>query len=267
MRRFPPSAAVALFLLFVAASAMAQSNLSNLWPVDLGRQWEFDVRVEGPFGQIEIGTLTQSVVSERSLPSGVVASCFSVQSTGLGGSPRGPLPSLLLAVPDCEFDVGVLADDPVALGVWSDAQSDWSWWWIPTNPAPGASFRLPIRTGISNDAFVNGVVRSTAAAVTTPAGSFTNALIVDYVVELGQSEIVDATLGVIGTARFETVGWIAFVPDVGPVASEESYGPATIDCPGCPPEIFESITTTMSLRASTPVSTEQVTFGSIKAQF
>ncbi len=153
------------------------------------------------------------------------------------------------------------------MGVWSDSLGDWAWWWTPADLVPGSTFRLPIRTEVSTDAFVNGEVRTINELVSTSAGSFTNAVIIDYVVELGETEIVDPGAGVIGTAFFETVGWVAFVPGVGPVASEETRAPATIDCPACPAEIFEPISTSMDLRGTTPVGTEHVTFGNIKARY
>lgn len=109
--------------------------------------------------------------------------------------------------------------------------------------------------------------RGAAPLTMTPVGSFTNAVIVDYVVELGESVITDEIGGPLGTASFETVGWVAFVPGVGPVASEETFSPAAIDCPTCPPAIFETVTTTMELRATTPVSTEQHSFGNLKVRY
>lgn len=298
--RLPVQRTVAVFVfLALAAPALAQPSLSNLWPVDVGRSWEFDVRIEGPPGTVQTGTFTLTVANQAQLPSGVTVSCFGLASTVAATAPAGTpeglsaleqrlwrarpalrqklsaeparritsQPSLLLAVPEaCGFDNGFLVDDEVAMGIWSDSIAEWGWWWI-TDPTPGSTFRLQIRTQVADDAFVNGAVRTIDGAVTTPAGSFTDAVIVDYVVEMGESTIVDGGGNVIGTASFETAGWIAFVPGVGPVASEESFGPVQIDCPACPPGIFETITTTMDLRAATPVSAQEVSFGGLKARY
>ena len=79
--------------------------------------------------------------------------------------------------------------------------------------------------------------------------------------------IVDGGGNVLGTGFFEAVGWVAFVPGLGPVASDESFGPAEIDCPACPPVVFETIRTNMDLSDTTSVSTERRSFGSIKARY
>ncbi len=175
-------------------------------------------------------------------------------------------PSLLLRVPECSSDAGLLVDDGAAMGLW-DSTGDWAWWWITADLTPGSTFRLQLIPGLADDVFVNGEVRTIDGAVMTPAGSFTNVVIVDYVVELGESSLVNEVGEVIGTVSFETGGWVAFAPGVGPVASEEAFALAEIDCPECPPEIFETVTTTMDLRDMTPVRTEPRSFASLKAQF
>jgi hypothetical protein len=272
------STLVFLLLLLLAAPAIAQPSLSSLWPLEVGRSWEFDVRVEGPFDQIETGTLTQTVVGLGVLPSGRVSACFSADTTvpesswAIGSeSPDSrkitDQPSLLLAVPGCGIDVGVAVDETEALGAWNEATADWEWWWITADLTPGASFQLQIRKSLADDAFVNGELRTLEGAVTTPAGSFTDAAIVDYVVELGESTITDQGGEPIGTVSFEVTGWVAFVPDVGPVASEETFAPAAIDCPTCPPVVFEPISTSLALRSTTPVGSEERSFGSFKARF
>jgi hypothetical protein len=269
-------------MLAVAEPTLAQPSLSSLWPLDVGRGWEFDVRVEGPFDAVRTGVLTQTVTSQLELAAGITISCFSLASTLPAaeqlGVPQGlstetlrrvtEQPSFLFSLPaQCAFDVGVRVDEENALGVWSDSTADWLWWWIPANPMQGSTFRLPLRPGVADDAFANGAVRTLDGVVATPLGSFSNAVIVDYVVELGESQIVDEGGQVLGTVSFQVVGWVAFVPGVGPLASDESFFPASIDCPSCSPEIFETIRTTMDLRAAVGVSSEQRSFGSLKARY
>ena len=298
MKSFALSVVAVFVLLAFVAPADAQPSLSTLWPADIGSVWEFDVRVEGPFDAVETGTVTHSVVGQSEISSGVTVWCFSVDSTvpisALPGMPEGLStleqrlwsvrpelrekmlvggvrqvayqPSLLLRVPECSNEAGLLVDNEVAMGLWASS-GDWAWWWITADLVPGSTFRLQLIPDLADDVFVNGEVRTIDGAVMTPAGSFTNAVIVDYVVELGESSITDEGGGVLGTVSFETVGWVAFAPGVGPVASEEAFAPAEIDCPECPPEIFETVTTTMDLRNKTPVRGEQRTFGRLKAQF
>jgi len=299
MKLFAP-AVVAVFVLFAfVAPADAQPSLSSLWPADTGGMWEFDVRVEGPFDAVETGTVTQTIVSLSEVSPGVTVSCFSVESTvsavALTGTPEGLTtleqrlwsvrpelrqkilvglarrvsyqPSLLLRVPECSSNnAGLLVDNEVAMGLWGST-GDWAWWWLTANLAPGSTFRRQLIPELADDVFVNGQVRTIEGAVTTPAGSFTNAVIVDYVVEMGESLVTDGSGVVLGTASFETVGWVAFVPGVGPVASEEASMPVEINCPECPPVIFETITTTMDLLDTTSVPTERRSFARLKAQF
>ena len=262
-----PVIVLPLFVLFnFVPPAIAQPGLSSLWPVDVGREWEYDIVVQGPFDEIYTGVRTQTVVSQTELTPGVTVACFDVASTLVLGQTKIITPSLL-AVSDCSHGIGFRVDDGAAMGSWSDSRGDWDWWWMTANPTPGSTFRLQIRTQLVDDSFVDGVVRTIDGVVTTAAGSFTNAVIVDYVVELGETQIIDMAAGVIGTASFEVVGWVAFVPDVGPVASEEAFFPAQIDCSACGPAIFETITTTMDLRALVTVPNEGQSFGRLKARF
>jgi hypothetical protein len=265
MKSLAPSTVAFLFLLVFVEPAAAQPALSTLWPADVGRAWNFDVRVQDPDGEVASGALTYTVVGHTELSSGVTLSCFDVASTLPQPWSR---PSTLLAVSECAFDVGLLVDDAVAMGSWSDFIGGWVWMWLPADFSPGSTFRLQTRTQISDDSFVNGEVRTIAGAVTTPAASFSNAVIVDYVFEWGESEVTEwPGPVVIGTVSAETVGWIAFVPGIGPVASEETLARTEIDCPTCPSEMFDAVTTTMELRDTTSVSAEQHSFGSLKARF
>jgi hypothetical protein len=298
VKSYAPGVVALFVLLAFVAPADAQPGLSTLWPAEIGQEWEFDVRVEGPFDVIETGIVTQTVVGQSELSPGVTVWCFNIESSvsasALPGMPEGlsaleqrlwsvrpelrekllvgrarrvaVQPSLLLRVPECSNEAGLLVDDEVAMGLWG-SNGDWAWWWITADVTPGSTFRLQLVPHLADDVFVNGNVRTIDGAVTTPAGSFTNVVIVDYVIELGESIISDAVGTVLGTAFFETVGWVAFVPGVGPVASEEAFSPAEIDCPECPLVVFETVTTTMDLQATTVVPAERRSFGSLKAQF
>lgn len=269
--------AVAL-LLTCATTAFAQPSLSSLWPLEVGREWDFDGRVEGASTGTQTGTYRITVAGQIALFSGATAACFDLYNTILPGPFPGLMdamaarevyvaPSLLLSVPTCGADVGVLIDEEVATGTWDDGIGGWTWWWLPADLTPGSAFRLPVPTDRASDVFINGVVRTITGVVTTPAGSFTNAVIVDYVFEVGEVDILQAGVGVIGSVTSETVGWVAFVPDVGPVAVEETTTKTEIDCPECPASLFDPYTNTLELRATVPLPTNQLSVGTLKTRY
>ena len=179
---------------------------------------------------IPLGTLisgwSQTVAQVTELSAGVTVACFDASTAGptfsLPGVPDGlsaleqrlwlarpdlrhrispdtarraalpPSPSYLLPLPPCGLGVGLRVDDAVAMGIWSDAADDWSWWWSNADVVPASSFRLQLRPDLTDDAFLNGTVRTIDGDVSTPAGSYTDAVIVDYVVELGECRQVEA---------------------------------------------------------------------------
>jgi len=295
MKLFATVILTVLFFSIFAPAANAQPNLSTLWPAGMGLDWEFDVRVEGPASELKAGIVTLTIAGQSELSSGDMVWLFDVESTvpaaALSGTPDGPSafeqgqcqqlrekmaaarssgvayqPSSLLRVPPLSTGAGLLVDNQVAMGI-SDSAGDWSWWWMTTDLAEGSTFRRQLIPDLADDVFENGEVRTTDGAVTTPAGSFTNAVIIDYVLEWGTSNIMNGAGEVIGTATFETVGWVAFVPDVGPVASDETFSTLEYDCSECPPEFFEPVTKTMNLRATSTVPAERQSFGSFKARY
>ena len=141
MKSIAPRAVAVFVLLAFVTPAVAQPSLSTLWPADIGRSWEFEVRVEGPFDEVQTGIVTQTIVGQTELSSGATLSCFSVESTvspaGFPGAPGGlsaleqrlwfarpelrekmlvgqarqvaVQPSLLLRIPECFIEVGLLA--------------------------------------------------------------------------------------------------------------------------------------------------------------
>lgn len=268
----------AVSLLSVASTATAQPALSSLWPTVVGSEWEFDVRIEGESTGIQTGTYALTVSSQSTLPSGSTVACFAYGSTVAPralpessrislSTPVFVLPSLLLRPPTCASGAGLLPDEDNALGAWRDGASAWDWWWVPANPAPGSTFSLPILTGIQSDAFINGEVRTINGSVATSAGTFTDAVIVDYLLELGETQVIDGGGGLLGTVSEETVGWIAFVPGVGPVASEETTTITEIDCPTCPASIFDPFTKSLDLRRAPVVPVDAGSFGGLKARY
>ena len=156
------------------------------------------------------------------------------------------------------------------IGGWRDGIGDWSWWHLTDELFAGAGFTLQLVPDLASDVFLHGTVRGTNESVITGAGAWTNAVVVDYVVDAGEATITNESGDVLGTLTSEIRGWVAYVPDVGPVASFEDARILNVDCPsGCPEETVdgEVISHTELLLRELPVATETSTWGSIKQRW
>lgn len=180
--------------------------------------------------------------------------------------PLGFWPALLLGPAEVALEVGhrQTADH---IGSWRDGIADWSWWYLSDQLFAGANFTLQLIPDLTSDVFLHGTVRGTAESVGTPAGSWTDATVVDYVIDQGTGIVLEGGAEV-GTAQAETVGWVAFVPGVGPVASSEEFHFTSVDCPsGCEAEGFVGVplsTVELSMR-SLPVATANRSWGALKS--
>ena len=82
-------------------------------------------------------------------------------------------------------------DRTIVVQRFRDEIGDWSWWLVTDDLTPGSMFRLQLLPDLVSDVFLNGTLRGTSESVSTGAGSWTDAVVVDYVVELGTGSIVD----------------------------------------------------------------------------
>lgn len=178
-------------------------------------------------------------------------------------------PGVLLGPFDIPHGVGQ-RHTATRIGGWRDMISDWSWWYLTDELFAGATFTLQLVPDLASDVFLNGTVRGVSESISTGAGSWSNAVVVDYVVDLGDQTISNEGGEVLGTTHSEIRGWVAFVPGIGPVASSEDLRILNVDCPaGCPEESVEGEVishTEFSLHAL-PVATETPTWGSIKQRW
>jgi hypothetical protein len=99
-----------------------------------------------------------------------------------------------------------------------------SWLWLISDVSIGKTFTLQLIPDLSDNVFLHGMVAA-IEPVTVPAGSFENAVRVDYVIDYGMSFCVDEPGNTTGTNRSETRGYVHYVPDVGPVDSFEEFIP------------------------------------------
>lgn len=286
--------------LLIATPVAAQPSLDSLWPHEVGRRFTYD----GTYEDIETPPMefTGYLVFDGT---GVMAPGVTVQNliARIDGEPAGILtrvpaglspllarvwiaradlrssigalarenligmwPSLLLGPAAIDTGVGHL-QTATHIGLWRDAIADWSWWVLTDDLSVGASFTMQLVPDLATDVYLHGTVRGFEETVSTGAGTWSDAVIMDYVVDLGTQAFTDEGGNEIGTVVNELRGWVAFVPNVGPVASSETISVLLADCPlGCPEEewVGEVISRTeLSLR-STPVAVQAQNWGALK---
>jgi hypothetical protein len=179
-------------------------------------------------------------------------------------------PAILLAPAEIANTVGH-RETVDRIGVWRDPISDWSWWFLTAELTSGAGFTLQLVPDLASDVFLHGTVRGNTETVSTGAGTFSNAVVVDYRVEFGTLSVADENGTLIGTEVVETTGWVAFVPNVGPVASSEDTTVLSVDCPtGCPVEesrVGTVVAHTDLTLSNTPVAVENDNWGALKGRW
>ncbi len=149
-----------------------------------------------------------------------------------------------------------------------------TWTYLTSDLTPGATFVQQLIPEIVDDVFLYGAVGAVGVSVTTLAGTFDDAVRVDYLIDLGVNGSMDEWGNLIGESHGEIRGHVHYVPGVGPVEMlEESLPYVSIDCGTneCPPEWIQWLgqvveTQTLSL-SDAPVPTEDVSWSEAKALF
>ncbi len=287
-------------VLMTTAPARSQTALDDLWPHENGRSWTYSILFE------EFDSPPQDLTG-RLILDGTALNSPGVEVQNLVGQIVGPLPPLALAGlsplrqrlwfgrPELRsrlteraeksastfWPSTLLSSAPVDLGVghrqtadhlgtWRDSLADWSWLYFSSDPVDADAFTLQLVPDLASDVFLHGSVRGTAETIDTGAGAFANAVVVDYVVDMGVGTITDEQGAPLGTLESEIRGWVGFVPGVGPVASTEDTRILAVDCPsGCPQQnqVGQVVShTEMSLQAL-PVTVESGSWGGLKARW
>jgi hypothetical protein len=137
--------------------------------------------------------------------------------------------------------------------------------WTYLDGSGGPTFQLPLLAALADSVRLTGTITG-VTGVSTPAGSFMDAVLVRYVVDFGWGAIP----GRPGDAvRGRTRGEIYFAPDVGPVLAREIFIPIA-ERRGAPPAAaFDSTFTELQLlqRTATSTTAEATTWSRIKQRF
>lgn len=292
------------FILLAAAAlawpALAQPDLADLWPNADGQRWTFTYTETPHVGAaftspavLQLEGTTQTAGG----PAQILLAWHDAPPATRAGEPAG-LAAFERAVwrarPDLRRALELRRNKTPAANTWDPLllhdgyfmkgaanirmwQPDWNhptWTYLTSDLQVGATFTHQLIPELASDIYLHGTVEAVDDAVTTPAGTFTNAVRVAYLIDLGVSWAVDEMGGIIGSVHGEIRGHVRYVPDFGPVELLEEHLPCVwIDCgPNeCPPSWVElegqvEVTRTLELtEAPTPV--EPRSWGGVKALY
>jgi hypothetical protein len=289
----------AVLALLAPAAAWSQPTLDSLWPNDDGLRWTYSGNyediVDGPESFTGILQFDGTVPlfgggTGQNLEATAIGVPASSASAAGAARLQGFWRQLWIARPDLRAKIESYAaahkvpiawpllllgpanfvKDATTIGSWSEVEDYWGWWYLTNDLTMGAQWTLQLVRPLADDVFLHATVTSLMASVVTDAGTFNDAVQMDYLVEYGLAEIIDEGGNSIGTVRAETSGTVYYVPNVGPVACEEHFYATEVNCPTCPPDEWpvgvDLAHGDLSLR-SLPVAEQESSWGHVKALF
>ena len=156
--------------------------------------------------------------------------------------------------------------------MWQDEWLHSTWTYLEGEPVVGSSFTHQLVPELADDIFLHGEVTAINTTVVTENGTYTNAVKVTYLVDMGVFTMSDENGNLLVTGHAELRGHVHFVPDVGPVEMLQEYEPFVwLECDECPEDMLNWVgmvteTQTLSLQGA-PVATEKLNLESIKALY
>ncbi len=282
-------------------AALGQPALDSLWPNADGMTFEYDFSYEDlQFGDAFAGPASLALNGTIMTPGGLAQVLVGQHvSSGLkkAGSPPA-LPGLLAAVWRIRTDLrpviearfsslktrsswlplflhdGYFMKTPDTIEMWQDGWAHSTWTYLRGEPASGMSFTHQLVPELADDIFLHGTVTSTDASVVTANGTYTGAVRVDYLIDMGINAFTNESGDPVGMAHGEIQGHVYYVPDVGPVAMLQEAVPFVwIDCgeepcPSFMTEWLDTVVETMSLSlARTPVGNADSSWSELKAMY
>jgi len=286
-------------LLFTAA-ALAQPTMDSLWPNQDGLRWNYLYSVTTTDG-LDFSSPAILQLEGTHTTAGGPAQILQAQHNPVPGPMKldlPDLPPLLLGVWRARPDLRVAIEERYAgnkrdtgwwplflqdgyfrktathVEMWQDEWTHATWIHLEGEITVGNSFVFQLVPELATDIFLHGAVAEIDASVSTLAGSFNDAVKMEYLVDYGIQVATNEMGDPVGNIHSEIQGHVYFVPDVGPVAMLELYIPFVwIDCsPGdCPTEWQDQLgvilqTQTLSL-SEMPLGSDNLSWGEMKTLY
>ena len=292
---------IVLLTLLVAAQAAAQPTLDALWPNDDGLRFTYhytydDAMLEQSSASEAYLQLEGTVMTAGGEAQILLADHGDLPAKALAGQPAadGLLRVLWRARPDLRPQLESLAaakNDKAlwlplllhggyfmkstdAIRMWQESWNHPTWTYLTSDLTPGATFVQQLIPELADDIFLHGTVGAVGVTVTTLAGTFDDAVRMDYLIDMGTAQATDENGNLIGETHGEVRGYVHYVPGVGPVDMfQETLPFITIDCGTneCPPEWTQWLgqvveTQTLSL-SDAPVPRADASWGGVKSLY
>lgn len=286
----------------LTSAASAQPSLASLWPNDNGMRWEFDYSYEEAemppnyAGHSFTSSAFLHLDGTHQIPGGLAQVLRGEHGEAPGRATDAPpaLTALWRAIwrarPDLRDRIvaryGAARQDGIwrplllhpgyfvkteqIIEMWQDEWDHPTWTYLENDITVGASFVHQLLPEFADDIFLYGTVAAIDATVSTNAGVFTDAVRMDYVIDMGWRVAMNDQGDAVGRSRSEVAGYMHYGPQVGPLDMLEEFFPfAEIDWGpvewqewlGVPVE-----TQTLSL-TSMPVASRTVTWSAVKRLF
>jgi hypothetical protein len=285
--------------LLLASVASGQPDLASLWPTPDGMRWEYGFHFVETFPQPIDYTSAAYLGLQGTVgtPGGTAQVLVGEHADIPGLAVSEPdLPYLQLIVwrgrPDLREAIVARYGRGETRSIWSPNflhpgyfmktaediemwQPDFdhrTWIYLEDDLTVGATFTLQLLPEFTDDLFLHGTVGAVDATITTPFGTFTNAVRMDYLIDFGWQTVMNEEGDLLGTVHGEHTGRVYYVPDFGPVdLYEESIPYAELDCPDCPAYMheYEGLVTeyqSLTLTAK-PVGSRSVSWGDLKSTY
>ena len=209
-------------------------SLPELWPHAEGASWNYDriaATWQGGAPRFTTGQVRFELGAPEPQANGDTLQSLTVLSAG--GEPAF-WSQLRIARPDVTVPMPMAATSGLALHDAArlriaaqeiaayETNSTRSWLYLEADAQAGRTFRLQLVSSLADSVFLDGTVVGTTG-VSTPAGSFADAVRVRYVVDFGWG-VIPSRPG--DALRAVTRGEMFFAPGVGPVLARETFVPA-----------------------------------------
>lgn len=284
------------------SAVMAQPSLDSLWPNSDGMRFDYEYSYTDLQHDVSIGGPAYLALNGyASTPGGEAQQLIGEHPyTELDKHDQGPpaLPGLLAAVWRARVDLrpaiearysssgkrtywqplflhdGYFMKTADRIEMWQDGWTHSTWTYLDGAPQIGTTFVHQLVPELADDIYLHGMLTSISATVETVSGTYHDAVKMDYVIDLGISELTDESGTVLSMVHSEIRGHVFYVPEIGPVEMLQEMVPYVwVDCGDIPcseemmiwvGQVME--VTTLSLSRA-PVANTDMNWSDIKAMY